>query len=396
MPFDLFDVAVFALFVIALILGVRSGALPQLLGLAGAGVGVLLIVALAAPAGDLVRELDPPLRALIALGGAFLVIAVGEAIGSAIGSVMRRRIQGGLAATVDGVVGGFLGLAQAVVLVWLIGGLAAAAPYPALASQAQRSVAVRILNAFLPPPQSLTADLGRVIGSSGLPQLFVGLEPLPAAPVETPSSAKALDIARDAFASTVRIEGTACHLTLTGTGFAIARGYVVTNAHVIAGASQIVVTVEVEGGEGYAARVVLFDPQLDVAVLRVSGLRAPALVFAAANPKRGAQGAALGHPGGRPLSVIPAAVASTYRATGRDLYGTGTVTRDILELRADIEQGDSGGPLILEDGTVGGVVFAESKVDPAVGYALSPTVVAATVMPAVGHTATVDTGPCTR
>ena len=69
---------------------------------------------------------------------------------------------------------------------------------------------------------------------------------------------------------------------------------------------------------------------------------------------------------------MPAAVSGTYPATGRDIYGTKRVTRDILELRAEVEPGDSGGPLVLEDGSVGGLVFAESKTDPAVGYALTP------------------------
>ena len=43
------------------------------------------------------------------------------------------------------------------------------------------------------------------------------------------------------------------------------------------------------------------------------------------------------------------------------------MTRDILELRAEVEPGDSGGPFVLEDGTVAGVVFAESRTDESVG-----------------------------
>jgi S1-C subfamily serine protease len=68
----------------------------------------------------------------------------------------------------------------------------------------------------------------------------------------------------------------------------------------------------------------------------------------------------------------------------------------VLELRAAIEQGDSGGPFVLVDGTVGGVVFAESRVDEEVGYALAATAVATRVAPAIGRTSPVDTGPCLR
>ncbi len=56
--------------------------------------------------------------------------------------------------------------------------------------------------------------------------------------------------------------------------------------------------------------------------------------------------------------------------------------------------GDSGGPFVLDDGTVGGMVFAQSKTDPAVGYALSPTAVATTIAPALGSSSVVETGQC--
>ena len=118
--------------------------------------------------------------------------------------------------------------------------------------------------------------------------------------------------------------------------------------------------------------------------------------FAGEVPARGILGAALGHPGGGPLSVIPAAVTASYRAEGRDIYGSQVVTREIIELGAAILQGDSGGPLVLKDGTVGGVVFAQAQTDPNVGYALSPVDVAARIQPGLGQKAAVDTGACTR
>jgi hypothetical protein len=70
------------------------------------------------------------------------------------------------------------------------------------------------------------------------------------------------------------------------------------------------------------------------------------------------------------------------------------VTRSILELRAQIEQGDSGGPLILEDGSVGGVVFAEARTDDEVGYALTPSVVEDAIAGSIGSTGPADTGAC--
>ena len=125
----------------------------------------------------------------------------------------------------------------------------------------------------------------------------------------------------------------------------------------------------------------LFDPELDVAFLHVPGSGLPALRFASGDPTRGAIGATLGYPGGGRLEVLPAAVAARTRRPGATSTARRRVRRQILELRAAIDRGDSGGPLILQDGTVGGVVFAEARTDPDVGYALSPTEVATRVAP---------------
>jgi S1-C subfamily serine protease len=150
------------------------------------------------------------------------------------------------------------------------------------------------------------------------------------------------------------------------------------------------------GDERSGATVVLFDPNLDIAVLLAPDIDAAPLRWTTRNPSRGTEGAAIGFPDGGPQTVVAAAVTASYRAIGRDIYGRGRVPRDIIELRARIERGDSGGPLVLDDGTVGGVVFAESRTDPSVGYALAPVPVAVAVRPAVGRTQRVGTGECAR
>ncbi|MBA2300776.1 MAG: serine protease, partial [Chloroflexi bacterium] len=78
------------------------------------------------------------------------------------------------------------------------------------------------------------------------------------------------------------------------------------------------------------------------------------------------------------------------------IYDKAIVRRQILELRAQIDRGDSGGPFVLRDGTIGGLIFAEARTDPDVGYALSPTAVATRVAPAMGLTDRVATGACLR
>ena len=295
----------------------------------------------------------------------------------------------------DRVAGGVTGAAQALLIVWLAGGLLAIGPIPKLTEAAQTSTAIRTLNAALPPPVEIAAELGSLLDASGLPEVFVGFEPLPLPPVEPPTDATAQAIAKLAQASTVRISAATCSFESSGSGVVVADGYVVTNAHVVAGASARGVRVTGVAGQ-VDARVVLFDPALDVALLYAPDLQAVPLRFSDTEPIRGAVGAALGYPGGGSLTVVPAGVTGAYPATGRDIYDEATVRRQILELRAQIDRGDSGGPFVLRDGTIGGLVFAEARTDPDVGYALSPMAVSKRIAPALGRTATVDTGECLR
>jgi len=388
------DVAAVLIVAFTFVFGLRSGFFPQLGGLLGAGAGACLVLLLLPVARDQLTTMDPPLRALIIIGVLIMVVGIGEATGSAIGASIRERLGGGLLGSADRLAGAVLGVAQGLLVIWLAGGLLAAGPIAGAAGWAQSSTAVRSLSAVLPPPTEIARSLGHLLDASGLPQLFVGLEPFPAQPVDTPSSAVARGIAAAAIASTVKVSSEACSFELTGTGFSLGRGYYVTNAHVVAGGTRE--QVGKDGGTAARATVVLFDPTLDIAVLYAPTLSTPALRFAARDPVRGATAAALGHPFGQPLVVIPVGVASAYPAQGLDIYGDASVTRQILELSARIDKGDSGGPVVLEDGTVGGVVFAESKNDPAVGYALSATAVAKRVAPALSRTTAVSTGPCVQ
>jgi S1-C subfamily serine protease len=163
-----------------------------------------------------------------------------------------------------------------------------------------------------------------------------------------------------------------------------------TNAHVLAGVSTP--TVQVGGaGRVYTARVVLFDPAKDVAVLDVPGLRAPALRFAGA-AERGAGAVVAGYPENGVLDLRAATVAGRIQAHGQDIYGDGTVTRDIYQIRSTVRPGNSGGPLLTKSGAVYGVVFARSTSDATTGYALTSSEVAPDAARAATATTPVDTG----
>lgn len=390
-PLDLIAVL---LVVVAVILGFRSGAIPQiggLLGAIGAGAGaILLLPALADP----LAQVDPAIRPWLVLGGLVGAVGLGESVGASIGRRVLRALGNGLLSQADRVAGATLGAVQALLIVWLTGGLLAEGPLPRFAEAAGSSTVVRTMSSVLPPPTELALELRTWLDASRLPDVFIGFEPLPAPPVERPADAVAEAIAAGAEASTLKIAAATCGLSSLGTGFVVRADYVLTNAHVVAGATDRGIRVATLDGRLLDAVPVLVDPELDVALLHVSSLGLRALPLASSDPGRGSVGATLGFPNGGPLTVLAAAVTGRYPAVGYDIYGEGQVRRNIIELRAAIDRGDSGGPLVLADGTVGGVVFAEARTNPDVGYALSPTEVGRAIVAGFGRTAAVDTGAC--
>ena len=151
--------------------------------------------------------------------------------------MLTRGLGNGVLSAADRVAGSFTGAAQALLIVWLAGGLLAIGPVRSLTEAAQTSTAIRSLNAFLPPPIELADELGTLLDGSVVPDFFVGFDPLPRPSVERPTDATARAIAELASASTFRINAATCGFESSGSGVAVAERYVVTNAHVVAGAS---------------------------------------------------------------------------------------------------------------------------------------------------------------
>ena len=153
-----------------------------------------------------------------------------------------------------------------------------------------------------------------------------------------------------------------------GSGFVVAPDYVVTNAHVVAGIAHPYV---LDSHGRHAASAMLFDPNLDIAVLWVPGLPDPAVRVDTGLVGRGTTGAVLGYPEGGPFAYGAAAVQAVFQANGLNIYGNAQTVRTVYQLSARVEPGNSGGPLVEPDGLVVGVVFARSTTDPGVGYALA-------------------------
>ena len=248
------------------------------------------------------------------------------------------------------------------------------------------------MDAILPTPPSLLAQVRQLFGGLGFPDVFTGIPPVPADPVEPPSQVQARAAVEAGARSTVRVVGEACEAIQEGSGFVVADGYVATNAHVVAGVTEP--RVQSPGTADEDAVTVLFDPDLDLALLRVEQTPGPPLPVATADIGRGDAGAVLGYPGGGPLDADRAAVLRAIEAVGRDIYGRGEVEREVLELQARVRPGNSGGPFVLSDGRVAGVVFAAATGSEDVGYAIAAPDLAGALRVGLGATVEVDTGPC--
>jgi S1-C subfamily serine protease len=150
-----------------------------------------------------------------------------------------------------------------------------------------------------------------------------------------------------------------------GTGMIVtSSGQVLTNNHVIRGATSIRVTIQGRSGT-YLADVVGADPAADVALLQirdVSGL--PTVSIANSNATVGRTVIAIGNAFGR--AGVPSLTSGTVTAihqtiTAGDPGGEPERLSGLIESNASIAPGDSGGPLVGTDGRVLGMITAASR-----------------------------------
>lgn len=320
---------------------------------------------------------------LVVFGTASVLAAVGRSVGSRFSGRLKRKRLG----PVDGAVGGGVSALSTLLVVWLVAGMLASVPVDQISSGIHRSKIVASLNGALPPAPSVFSRIRRLLDAAGVPDVFAELEPTPGKDVGLPTDPVVRAAVAAARRSTVKIVGSGCGGILTGSGFVAAPRMVVTNAHVVAGIKRPFVQ---DHNGSHPATTVLFDPETDVAVLKVSGL-GPVLRFKGSVPS-GTGAAALGFPGGGQFRGTPAAVIDEITAVGRDIYSRKLVSRRVYRLKADIHPGNSGGPLVTAEGEVIGVIFSKSAFRP-IAYALTAGEVGPRVESAKAAT-NADTGSC--
>ena len=362
--------------------GFRRGFIVGVLSFGGFALGAFLGTRL----GPLLlpRGSSSPYAPAFGLIGALLAGAILASGLEGLGFRLRRALFLPGLGLLDGLLGAALGAALGLGIVWILAAVAAQTPgQDALRADIQRSAVLRELNQLLPPTGSILNALARL---DPLPQV-AGPSPDVAAP--QPAVARAPRV-RSASRSVVRVLGTACGLAIEGSGWVARPEEVITNAHVVAGESDT--TVEIEGQPpALAAQAIAFDPTVDLAVLRVPGLRLAPLHLVS-NPASGSAGAILGYPENGPFAVRAARIGQTAPVVTQNAYGQGPVTRLLTPLRGIVRPGNSGGPLVDSAGNVLTTVFAGTTgTGPAGGYGVANSTVANVL---AGAGASVGTGPC--
>ncbi len=134
-----------------------------------------------------------------------------------------------------------------------------------------------------------------------------------------------------------------------GSGFVVTEdGYVITNNHVIDGASKIQVQFDI--GEKYDAKLVGTDQRTDIALLKIENAKTafPAVKLSKKDPRVGDWALAVGNPFGLGGTVTAGIVSALARDIGSGPY-------DYLQIDAAVNRGNSGGPTFNLDGEVIGV-----------------------------------------
>lgn len=391
------DVILLGVLLLQAIVGWQRGFLASVLGVVGLVAGGWLalwgIPQMMAPttAGGV-----PLLRSMVMIAGVLLLASIGYSILSGIGQRIMVDRRDAAIGRWDSFFGSILSAAMAAVLI----GLASLALYPVAPATWRDAMddsrVVSTLSDHTPDQVVDWAVRGtEELYEAGFPRVFGDPSAEPDLPAETPDGGVTTTPGvRAAADSVLKINASlsSCSAAGTGSGWVVARERVVTNAHVVAGSDRV--TVQVGGtGRRLRATVVAFDPDRDLAVLAVPGLRSAPLERSGALAP-GDSAVVAGFPRGGPYRTDPARIRGTLLATGSDIYDQRPVQREIYSIYAEVNPGNSGGPLLTPEGAVAGTVFARSATSRDTGFVITDDASDSLLDRAPTLGSAVDTGRC--
>jgi uncharacterized membrane protein required for colicin V production len=237
--------------------GFRQGFLVSALSLVGfLGGGALAMWLLPKL---LSRLFDGPVdlrSSLILVGGVLGLAAVGQGIAGAFGARLKSRVRFAPAHALDAVLGGVASLLAISLLTWFVAGAVRGVAGPVSRQIGQSRIIAGLDDVVPVQAGQLFSGFRGLLDRGGFPKVFESLGPERILPIDPPDgSITTTQAVRDAAASMVKVTGVArsCSRSQEGSGWVVAPGRVVTNAHVVAGETSQ--TVRIGGvGRGYDAR----------------------------------------------------------------------------------------------------------------------------------------------
>jgi S1-C subfamily serine protease len=333
---------------------------------------------------------------MVSLGALFIVIlaaSLGQAALQLAGARIRERITWQPVRAIDAAGGALLSALAVLLVAWALGVAVSGSRIGTVTPLVRESTVLGKVNDALPQSASnVLQAFNDVVGASFFPRY---LEPFaPERIVEVGPGPKRLltdpDVVR-AEPSVLKIRGSNdCGRGIEGTGFVYAPDRLMTNAHVVAGVDDPEVEID---GSTEPADVVYYNPDLDIAVLSLDTDGIEGLPFdTSAEEKDGV--AILGYPQDGPYDVQVGRIRSEDRLRSPNIYGDGSVIREVFAVRGLVRPGNSGGPIVDSDGDVVGVVFAASVTDDETGYALTAEQVEESAEDGENSSDAVSTGDC--
>lgn len=389
------DLVVVIIALLAAASGYRQGAVASALAFLGVILGAVAGILLAP---HVISHFDDrKMRLLVGVLLLIVLVIIGEVSGMVLGRAARSGLRSRGVRQFDSIIGSVLQVCAVLAAAWLLAIPLSSSSETQVASAVRGSKILGGVNTVAPQwLRDLPKDFSALLDNSGLPEVIGPFGRTPVTTVGPPDQALAsLPVVSRVEPSVVKIEGTApsCRQALEGSGFVVSPERVMTNAHVVAGTRRLEVTSP--GGQKLPARVVLFDPDNDIAVLDVPGLVAPTLYFAGKEAGTGDDAIVLGYPEAGPFTVVPVRVREVINLSGPDIYRSGQILRQVYTVRGVIRQGNSGGPMINAEGEVLGVVFgAAEDTSDETGFVLTAQQVQPSLAASANTSARVSTQEC--
>jgi hypothetical protein len=350
--------------------GWRQGGFASLLAVIGIVAGLVVGLGVAPVVLNVTDQVA--IRFLLAIGMLILLVGLGQLMGSALGHAIRDRMKTKSAQRVDSTFGAILMSVFTIILIWVIATPLATGLSNSVGKGLRDSAILREVHGVMPAEfAQLPRSISAMLNESGLPPVMMPWEEGASVEVDEPN----IEVADEEMVRAVRpsvvhviADADGCRRRMMGSGFVTADNYVVTNAHVVAGTQTAYVDTVLGIKE---ARVVYYNPETDIAVLKSEDLGLAPLEWADGQSNTGDDAVVMGFPNSGPFTANPARVRERVTIAGPDIYSNNRVERESYILRGSVVQGNSGGPLISPDGKVLGLIFGASVDDNDTGYAIT-------------------------